>query len=120
MLGDCRRAAHNVLMFRPVSRHWLALGGVLLATFVAAVWPSGEESSTLEAGGPSAQGDGLKLRIDLSLIDEPKLPVLGERLERARGATKVENLFVASSWNPPPSPSKRRTPAPVAPRSAPA
>ena len=88
-------------MFRSAPRRWLVLGGLLLATVVASVWPRGEESPALEIVAPSARGNEATPRSGQALSAAAGLPSLGDRLERPQGATKVENLFAATSWNPP-------------------
>jgi len=100
-------------MFRSLSRRWLVLGGLLLATVVASVWPRGEESPALEVVAPSARGNEVTSKLEQTSRAHAELPPLGERLERPQGAKKVENLFAATSWIPPSS--KLAAPTPTAP-----
>lgn len=88
-------------MLRSTPRRWLVLGGLLLATVVASVWPRGEESPALEVVAPSARGNAVTPKSEQTSSAPAGLPPLGERLERPQGATKVENLFAATSWTPP-------------------
>ncbi len=96
-------------MFQSASRRWLVLGGLLLATVVASVWPQGGESPALEIVAPSERGDAAaprngRAQSGQTVTATAELPPLGERLERSQGATKVENLFGAMSWIPPAKP----------------
>ena len=100
-------------MLRSALRRRLVLGGLLLATVVASVWPRGEESRVLEVVAPAARGNAVTPMSEQTASAPAGLPPLGERFERPQGATKVENLFAAKSWIP--ASPKLAASAPVAP-----
>ena len=102
-------------MLQSAPQRWLVLGGLLLATVVASVWPRGEESPALEVVAPSARGDMATPKSAQTSSAPAGLPPLGEQLERPQGATQVENLFATTSWTPP----LAKQPAASAPRAPP-
>lgn len=87
-------------MSQSTSRRWLVLGGLLLATVVASVWPRGEESRGLEVVAPTARSSEAASGREQTSSAPAGLPPLGERLERPKGAAKVENLFAPTTRTP--------------------
>src|ERR1043166_8817244 len=64
-------------------------------------WPQ-QLGSLGEFAESQARLDEPALKIDPNLTESSNLPALGDRLERRRAAAKVEDLFAATTWNPPP------------------
>jgi hypothetical protein len=99
-------------MFRWAFSRWMILGGALLATVVASVWPRGQDEPMIEVVPPVAKRDAAPLR-DKKVAE---LPPLGALRERQRAGTDVQDLFGAKTWSAPPAPQQPRpAPAPVAP-----
>ena len=104
-----------------ILRRWLILGGALLATVVASVWPRDHQRAALEVVAPVTRRDDAPPR-PRSLPADSELPELGERLERAQAVPglpdPVPDLFGARTWSPPPArvkPGQAAAAAPVAP-----
>jgi len=80
---------------RATVRRWLILGGTLLATVIAAVWPRAEERAATEVVAPAPRA-GRSASVKEAAPAE--LPQLAGQLERAPSLAKVEDLFPATSW----------------------
>ncbi len=90
-----------------LTRRRLILGGALLATVVASVWPRAQERPASEVVAPVTQRGAAPPREQAhpaQSAQPTELPTLGERLERAQTMAKVQDLFGATTWNPPPAP----------------
>jgi len=105
-------------MSRWVFVRWVILGGALLATVVASVWPGGQDEPMIEVVPPVAQRDTARL-MDKTAAGQAELPPLSALRERQRASTDVQDLFGIKTWSAPPAPQQPRTPpppvAPVAP-----
>jgi hypothetical protein len=102
-------------MFAAAIRSRLILGGALLATVVASVWPSAEERSTPEVVPPVARDEGAAPARQAPAA-RTELPRLSERLERAPTvADEVKDLFAATSWDRPSGGQGARPAKPAAP-----
>lgn len=103
-----------------LTRRRFILGGALLATVVASVWPRGEEGPAPEVVAPVTQRGAAPPReqaLTGHSAQPTELPTLGERLERAQATAKVQDLFGPTTWNPPPAPVPlpQKPPPPTAP-----
>jgi hypothetical protein len=102
-----------------LTRRRIILGGALLATVVASVWPRGEERPPSEVVAPVTQRGAAPPReqaLPGASAQPTGLPTLGERLERAQTVAKVQDLFGATTWNaPPPALLPQKPPPPTAP-----
>ena len=105
-------------MFRRAFIRWVILGGALLATVVATVWPGGQDEPMSEIVPPVAQRDTARMT-DKTAAGQAELPPLSALRERQRARTDVQDLFGVKTWSAPPAPQQPRTPpppvAPVAP-----
>ena len=102
-------------MFRWAFSRWVILGGALLATVVASVWPRGQDEPMIEVVPPVAQRNTARL-MDNKVAGQAELPPLGAFRERQRARTDVQDLFGVKTWSPPPAPQQpRAAPPPVAP-----
>jgi len=100
---------------RPTIQRWLLLGGALLATVIASVWPRAEERAAPEVVAPVARAERATAE-KRALPARTELPKLNEQLERAPTATaKVEDLFGATSWNTERRPARVEPVVPTAP-----
>jgi hypothetical protein len=101
-------------MFRSARIRWLVLGGALLATAVASVWPQGDDRSAPEVVAPVTRRDAPAGR-ELKPPGEIELPRLGAQLARPAASAKVQDLFGTSDWNPPPARDRQQQLPPAAP-----
>lgn len=95
-------------------KRWLILGGALLATVIASVWPRAEERAQPEVVAPVARGEKAQSEKPAAPA-RTELPKLGEQLERAPATANVEDLFAVTSWIPVPPPARIEPPVRTAP-----
>jgi hypothetical protein len=95
----------------------IVLGGALLVTVVASVWPRAQESAAPEVVTPVAKPAASSR--EPSVPPPPsELPWLASRSARLQTAPEVRDLFGAKTWEAPP-PAVARKPAPPPPPMAP-
>src|SRR5687767_482076 len=97
---------------------WLILGGALLATVVASVWPKGRERSLPEVVAPVTQRDSTASLAQIPAA-QPELPPITALREHQHAPAQVHDLFGARTWNPPPSPKQAKAAPPAAPMAPP-
>jgi hypothetical protein len=94
------------------------LGGALLVTVVASVWPRAQESAAPEVVAPVIQRAATTPAREQPVAQPVEVPSLPARAERQQ-SPGVRDLFGPKSWNPPPAPVANRKPPPPPPPSAP-
>jgi hypothetical protein len=104
-------------MLRSAFTRWIILGGALLATVVASVWPKGQESRTIEVVRPASERERAPPRQPPPLEDAA-LPAVGVLRGRQNDEAEIRDLFGPKSWNTPP-PRAPQKPSPPAPPPAP-
>ena len=104
-------------MISSTLRRWLVLGGALLATVVASVWPRDGEHPAREVVAPVTRTEVASPR-QTKPPAEIALPELGDRLARAPATSNIPDLFGATTWSPPAAGAKPR-PEPAAAPAAP-
>lgn len=108
-------------MLRSTFTRWLILGGALLATVVASVWPKGQESAMTEVVRPATERERVPPPRQHTIPEDAALPAVAVLRGRQRDETEVQDLFGPKSWNapatrPPQKPSPPPPPpAPMAP-----
>lgn len=96
----------------------IVLGGALLVTVVASVWPRAQESVAPEVVAPVAQRE-IPSRREQALPAPTSPPTLATRLERQQPAAGVRDLFGSKTWEAPPPPAAARKPTAPPPPTAP-
>lgn len=96
----------------------LLLGGALLLTVVASVWPRAQESAAPEVVAPitSREAPAPREQAVAQPVEAPSLPARADRQQTAPG---VRDLFGPKNWNPPPPPVRAQKPPPPPPPTAP-
>jgi hypothetical protein len=95
----------------------LVLGGALLVTVVASVWPRAQEHVAPEVVAPTAQREASVRREDP--VPPTAAPTLPSRTERQPQGGEVRDLFSSKTWNPPPPRTAVTKPPPPPPPTAP-
>ena len=103
-------------MLRSARTRWLILGGALLATVVASVWPNAHEKLP-EVVAPVMRADPTP-PAEKGLPAPSELQPLVALRELQRAPSEVQDLFGARNWNPPPAQVQSK-PAPPPPPMAP-
>jgi hypothetical protein len=96
----------------------IVLGGALLVTVVASVWPRAQENVAPEVVAPVTQPE-VSSRRDQTLPAPTGAPTLVTRVERQQPAAGDRDIFVPKSWEPPPPPVAVRKPTAPPPPMAP-
>jgi hypothetical protein len=96
----------------------LVLGGALLVTVVASVWPRAQEIVAPEVVAPVTQRE-VSSRRDQALPAPTEPPTLATRVERQQPPAGVRDIFGPKTWEPPPPPVAARKPTAPPPPTAP-
>ena len=106
-----------MITLRSAFTRWIILGGALLATVVASVWPKGQETPMTEVVRPAVEREPAppRQRTQPEHAAPPKLSVLRERQHED---AEIQDLFGAKSWNTP-APRAPQKPSPPPPPMAP-
>ena len=101
------------MMLRSAFTRRIVLGGALLATVVASVWPKGQESPMAEVVRPPSERERAPSR-QHTVPEHPAFPALGVLRERQYDDAEIQDLFGPKNWNTPvpQAPQKRSAPPP--------
>lgn len=103
-----------MITLRSASTRWIILGGTLLATVVASVWPKGQETPMTEVVLPAIDREPALPRQRMQPGKQAALPELSVLRERQHEDAEIQDLFGAKSWNTP-APQVQQKPSPPPP-----
>ena len=101
-------------MKRAKQKRTLLLGGALLATFLAALWVSGDDAGA-DPGQPAAEERAPPRESEISSRGNETKYLELDRLERRKFSPQAGDIFSRQSWVPPPPPMKSGPPPPPPP-----